>query len=306
MRDTHPSLNQKQAVLETPEHGGIGEATRERIVSPHLFAPLARRHGILLCGTSDAFAPFCFVRHSPKFWHVLATLDGKGEVWNAVTERWENCGGGSVYVVPPGAANGYRAVSEKVVWNVAWAHISSKSVPVLATMPNLVAADGEAFAASIRGLYTEVMQGVTGDVLVSESWVALVRAYALRLCAIASSREKGLMTGDPRLARVFAAVAADPAHPWSLGDLAARANLSTEHLRRLCRAEGMESPLRRVTELRLRHAAALLSSGSYTVERAASRVGYSNPFAFSTAFKRFFGRSPSAFRPGGANALEDR
>jgi AraC-like DNA-binding protein len=50
----------------------------------------------------------------------------------------------------------------------------------------------------------------------------------------------------------------------------------------------MESPLRRVTELRLRHAASLLASELYTVECAASRVGYGNPFAFNTAFKRFF------------------
>ena len=295
MLDTHPNLRQIHIPPPIAERSEIGDATRECIVTRDLFAPLVRRQGILLCGLSESFLPFCFVRHRPEMWHVLVTRSGQGEVWNTETGSWQVCGPGFVYVTPPKTPHAYRATSEKEAWSIAWALIKPSSVSVSATHAAFFAAEGERFAASIHGLYTESLQPMTGDVLVLESWVALVRAYALRLCVLAASYEKGVPIGDPRLARVFAAVAANPAYPWTLEELAHRANLSAEHIRRLCRAEGMDSPLRRVTELRLRHAAALLSSGFYTVERAASRVGYSNPFAFSTAFKRFFGRSPGAF-----------
>ncbi|MBC8136700.1 MAG: AraC family transcriptional regulator [Fibrella sp.] len=296
MGETHFTLRENHIPPREPFTGNTGDATRESIISPDLFAPLARRYGILLCGTSDAFAPFCFVRHHPAMWHVLATISGAGEVWRTDTGQWQACRAGSVYVTPPHAPHGYRSVPGNKAWQIAWAHIAPKAVPLSATHPTLFCADGEPFAASIRGLHNETIQSVAGDALISESWVALVRAYALRFCALAVSHEHGVPKGDPRLVHVFTTVAADLIHPWTLDSLARLANLSPEHLRRLCRAEGMESPLRRVTELRLRHAASLLASGFYTVERAASRVGYSNPFAFSTAFKRFFGQPPSAFQ----------
>jgi AraC-like DNA-binding protein len=46
----------------------------------------------------------------------------------------------------------------------------------------------------------------------------------------------------------------------------------------------------------MRHAASLLASDFYTIETVAQKVGYDNPFAFSTAFKRVMGVSPSAYR----------
>lgn len=296
MGNTHFAIREKHISPREAEISKIGNHTREQIVDPDLFAPLARRYGIQLCGTSDAFAPFCFVRHHPTTWHILVTIAGAGEVWDTTTGQWQPCRTGYVYVTPPDIPHGYRSASANNVWQVAWAHISPKAVSMSATQTALFRAEVEPFAASIRGLHNETIQSVAGDALISESWVALVRAYALRFCALAVSHENGVPKGDPRLVHVFAAAAADLAHPWTLDSLARLANLSSEHLRRLCRAEGMESPLRRVTELRLRHAASLLASGFYTVEHAASRVGYSNPFAFSTAFKRFFGQSPSSFQ----------
>ncbi len=296
MGNIHIPLREKHTAPSEADTGRTGDATREKIVSANLFAPLSRRYGIRLCGTSDAFAPFCFIRHCPTMWQVLATIGGEGEVWDADAGQWQPCRPGSVYVTPPDAPHGYRGLPGEEAWQVAWAQIAPKAVPMSALRPALLRADGEPFAASIRGLHNETIQSLSGDALISESWVALVRAYALRFCALAVSREHGTPPGDPRLVQVFAAVAADLVRPWTLDDLARIANVSTEHLRRLCRAEGMESPLRRVTELRLRHAASLLSSGFYTVERTAARVGYANPFAFSTAFKRFFGQSPRAFR----------
>jgi AraC-like DNA-binding protein len=46
----------------------------------------------------------------------------------------------------------------------------------------------------------------------------------------------------------------------------------------------------------MRRAAALLAAGAASVERAAGAVGYDNPFAFSSAFKRVIGKPPSAFK----------
>ncbi|RYG75208.1 MAG: AraC family transcriptional regulator, partial [Alphaproteobacteria bacterium] len=287
MRDTHNTLRRIHVPSSTAppfsERGDIGDGTQERIVNPELIAHLIKRHGILLCGLSDARDNFCFVRHHPWFWHVLVTVGGAGEIWNAERQEWERCETNDAYVAPPDIPHAYRLAPGGESWQIAWVHLVAGALPVRAAYPTRIVADGNALAVSIRGLHTELVTAGTADPLISESWVALVRAYATRLCTMAASVQSGVPLGDPRLVRLYNEVAADPAHPWTLEELAERARVSTEHLRRLCRTEGLESPLRRVTELRMRHAAALLSSGFYTVERAALRVGYTNAFAFSTA-----------------------
>jgi len=54
--------------------------------------------------------------------------------------------------------------------------------------------------------------------------------------------------------------------------------------------------MRHLTCLRMRHAVSLLSAGA-KVGAAAHALGYENAYAFSTAFKRHMGRTPSDFKP---------
>lgn len=52
------------------------------------------------------------------------------------------------------------------------------------------------------------------------------------------------------------------------------------------------TPRQQLIWLRMRKAAELLSERSSTVESIATRVGYKNPFVFSSIFKRVMGWSP--------------
>jgi YesN/AraC family two-component response regulator len=51
-----------------------------------------------------------------------------------------------------------------------------------------------------------------------------------------------------------------------------------------------------VTYLRMRRAAELLSATGDKVETIAAKVGYQNPFVFSTTFKKWIGWRPSEQR----------
>ncbi len=51
----------------------------------------------------------------------------------------------------------------------------------------------------------------------------------------------------------------------------------------------------RITWMRMDRAAALLGRSVLTIATVAEAVGYSSPFAFSTAFKRKMGIPPSAY-----------
>lgn len=107
-----------------------------------------------------------------------------------------------------------------------------------------------------------------------------------------------------RIARVVAAMLADPAAPHSVESLAAVANLSPFHFHRIYRAmtgEGVAQTLRRV---RLARAAHRLNSPDSAVMEAALDAGYDSAQAFARAFRSFTGVSPSGFQRDQALTLE--
>lgn len=97
---------------------------------------------------------------------------------------------------------------------------------------------------------------------------------------------------EPRLARLSAALRAEPACPLSLEEWAARIGASPRSLSRLFRAEtGLSFGAWR-QQLRLAEAAALLAQG-VAPARAGSAVGYASAPAFGAAFRAAFGVTPA-------------
>ncbi|ANS70262.1 AraC family transcription regulator [Streptomyces lincolnensis] len=86
------------------------------------------------------------------------------------------------------------------------------------------------------------------------------------------------------------------AHPWTLDALAAKTGVSRTNLaRRFTTLVGLP-PMTYLRERRLALAADLLREPGATPAAVASRVGFANAFALSTAFKKQHGVSPSDYR----------
>mgnify|MGYP001265996271 CR=1 FL=1 len=101
---------------------------------------------------------------------------------------------------------------------------------------------------------------------------------------------------DPAVAAALRAVHADPAHPWTVGELGAQAGLSRAAFARRFTALTGRPPLAYVTWWRLTTAARLLRSGDAPVHTVARQVGYSSAYTFTHAFKRQYGTPPAAYR----------
>lgn len=101
---------------------------------------------------------------------------------------------------------------------------------------------------------------------------------------------------DPVVGRALRMLHHNPAHPWTVAKLAAGTGVSRAALARRFTDLVGEPPMTFLTGWRLALAADLLGEPDATVGAVARQVGYSTPFALSTAFKRVRGISPQEHR----------
>ncbi|MFG2331005.1 AraC family transcriptional regulator [Streptomyces sp. NPDC048604] len=108
---------------------------------------------------------------------------------------------------------------------------------------------------------------------------------------------------DPAVAHALRLLHADPAHPWTVANLAARTGLSRAAFARRFTAQVGEPPMTYLTSWRIDLAADLLRETDATVGSIARRVGYANTFALSVAFKRLRSITPTEHRATGQPIL---
>jgi AraC-like DNA-binding protein len=125
----------------------------------------------------------------------------------------------------------------------------------------------------------------------------LVEILRLHL-ASAPAVERGWIAAlrDPVLAPALAQLHGTPERKWTVAELAAQAAVSRSLLDERFRLVLGRSPIRYLTEWRMHVAAELLVSTELGVAQVARRVGYESEEAFSRAFKRSLGSSPSTWR----------
>ena len=259
----------------------VSVQSREWLISSAL-CPSLEAHGILLAGLTDAASGFRFVRSAPRLSQLLVCTAGYGWVW--VDSQWVRCEAGMAYLTPPNILHAYQAAVD-TRWEICWVQSAEIWLSPF-DAPRLLSVETGPLAAALAGLRREVMAAADSALL--PPWAFLVAAYARRIVRPEQ--------GDMRLRRLWEEVGADLGRSWTVEVLANSVGVSGEHLRRLCQRHVGRSPMSHVVSLRMRQAMALLAADFCTIETVAQKVGYDNPFAFSTAFKRHQGISPSEYR----------
>lgn len=108
---------------------------------------------------------------------------------------------------------------------------------------------------------------------------------------------------DARLQKVCQQLLADPSTVMSLEELSERTGASPKTLARLCKTDlGMTFSVWR-RRVRFSKAFELLGS-NHSIKEVASKCGYESPSAFTFAFKKEFGASPTDFREDWPSAVQ--
>lgn len=262
----------------------IGKDTRQWILRAQDCAALQSAH-IEHVGICDAVEPYSIIRTKLAGSFLLGTLAGEGQM--LLDGRWRSHKPGMISLAPALSLHAFHAVPCQR-WKFCWVRFSPEAgiSQSHAAAPLIVEVDCQPLQHAIEGLQREAAGEAhpASEVL----WTELIQHYVIRV----TSRGHN----DPRILSVFQAVQNNFARPWTIEDLAKKANLSPEHFRRLCIRLLGRSPMRQVTALRMQRAAHLLATTELKIEVIASEVGYQNPFAFSNTFNKLTGFRPSALR----------
>ncbi len=101
---------------------------------------------------------------------------------------------------------------------------------------------------------------------------------------------------DPVIGRALTLLHADPAHPWSVAELAGRVGMSRSGFAQRFAALTGATPHRYLANLRVDRAAQLLRDTDDTILQVALAVGYATEHALSKAFARRYGSAPGRYR----------
>lgn len=144
----------------------------------------------------------------------------------------------------------------------------------------------------------EVQANGPGQDLILERLVEVLLVESLRFrSAFAARGEQGLLAGlsDPALAQTLREIHLDVARHWTVRELARTAGMSRAvFAERFSRKIGIP-PMQYLLEWRVAQAKDMLRRERPSLAEVAERVGYQSASAFSTAFTRLTGRSPSEF-----------
>lgn len=132
--------------------------------------------------------------------------------------------------------------------------------------------------------------------LLDAVFVYLVRAWLDDGPAITADAGWRRALTDDICTAALDAMHGDPARPWTLHDLGRAAGVSRATLVRRFTTLAGQSPMTYLAWWRMLTAARLLRASDAPLAEIAAQVGYGSAFAFSHAFKREFGQSPTHYR----------
>jgi AraC-like DNA-binding protein len=101
---------------------------------------------------------------------------------------------------------------------------------------------------------------------------------------------------DPAITAALRSIHDDPARPWTVQELGARAGMSRATFARRFTALVGRPPLTYLTWWRMTTAARLLRDTDAPLSTIARQIGYTSEFAFTTAFKRQYGTAAGRYR----------
>lgn len=151
---------------------------------------------------------------------------------------------------------------------------------------------------SCRFILDEALAARSGATAMISRLLDVIFMQVLRTWATTGEVGRGWLSGaiDQRVSKAMSAIHANPAHGWTVAELANLSNLSRSAFSARFTGIVGQSPMAYLTAWRLDRAAEILRHSRWPISEVAERVGYTSQAAFSRAFKEQFAMSPLQWR----------
>lgn len=229
--------------------------------------------------------------------HILiACLAGKG-LCQLGQQRWQ-LQAGSLLFLPPRAHHIYAA-NPKSPWTIFWIHFRGLRVQdyldtlaVSARKPVIQVHNPDLLANAFEDIFRHTHHGF-GEAAMVGLTTGFSRLLGLARVHQIQTGSRSIKT-EGRLIKTLAAIRDNPAHSWTLPEMANAAGMSIPHFTELCRKQTGMPPTAYLIRLRLQRAMDILIRNHQNVAETARAVGYDDPFYFSRLFRKHMGVPPSA------------
>ncbi len=177
--------------------------------------------------------------------------------------------------------------------------------PILSTLPRLFKIDmrndphSAWLESSLKFAATEAAEQRAGSAIILGKVSELMFVEAVRRCIDSlPADQKGWLAGmrDRFVGRALSIMHAQPAHAWTVDELARKVGLSRSALAQRFTELLDQPPMQYLARWRLQLAAQELLNGNKSLVAVAAQVGYDSEAAFNRAFKREFGMPPAGWR----------
>lgn len=149
----------------------------------------------------------------------------------------------------------------------------------------------------LRVLFDHLISAGSGDSVAADALCsAYLRVILLRAAQGIAPSQRGSPATERLFHRCLEHIEKHYTRLRDLHDLAAALNTQPARLCRVFKQQGHPGPFALLTRKKMHFAAELLAADRMSVQEAAEKVGYADPYHFSRLFKRHFGRSPRDFR----------
>jgi AraC-like DNA-binding protein len=161
--------------------------------------------------------------------------------------------------------------------------------------------DKAAMRWSLERMMQELREPLPGGFLVAQQLAYMMLVQALRL-HLAEGVRGGVgwlfALADKQMSAAIYSMHKDPAHRWTLQELAERVGMSRSTFALKFKETVGNSPMEYLTRWRMLLAGDKLANSSDPISEIAPSLGYESESAFSTAFKRVMGCSPRQYSRG--------
>jgi AraC family transcriptional activator of mtrCDE len=267
----HVVLNGR-AIIEDPET----ETARELVSGDIVLLPHGSAH-VLHDGSGRTPGPTC-IRQGSAGWRLSAN-DGEGEHLALLCGR--------LFIGPPHD----RLIRHYLPTNLVVRAIDGQGEQNAGSASNHLA--------NLVGLMrTESASGKPGGYIMLNALSSALFTLVLRAASESEQAPAGLLAlaGDPRLAPAVSVMLADPAHPWTLPELAGLCSMSRDTFVRHFQDRLGRSAVALLTDIRMSLAANALKEPAMTIEAVAESVGYRSVSAFRRVFADRMGMTPGQWR----------